>query len=55
MNALEVMIALICLGFLLLTIGYACREHSMGIATLVLGMLIMFSTIGYKMYLEFGL
>ncbi|CDM42654.1 MULTISPECIES: hypothetical protein [Pseudomonadaceae] len=55
MNELEVMIALIVAGFLLLTIGFAKRDHDLGIYTMVLGILLMFCTIGYKLYLELGM
>lgn len=52
MNELEVMITVIVAGFLLLMIGYAKRDSDFGIYTMVLGILMMFSTIGYKLYLE---
>ena len=54
MRELEVMIGLICLGFLLLIIGYSRRDHNSGVITIMLGILIMFSTLAYKLYLEFG-
>ncbi|WP_174236524.1 hypothetical protein [Stutzerimonas nosocomialis] len=55
MNDLEVMIAVIVVGFILLMIGYARRNRDSGIYTIALGILIMFGTIGYKLYIEFGI
>lgn len=54
MNELETMIVLIVVGFLLLTIGYSRRDRSSGVITIQLGILIMFSTLASKLYLEFG-
>ncbi|MCQ4326128.1 hypothetical protein NAV26_14285 [Pseudomonas stutzeri] len=55
MNELEVMITVILAGFILLMIGYARRDRDSGIYTMALGILMMFCTIGYKLYLEFGM
>lgn len=55
MNELEVMITVIVVGFILLMIGYARRDRDSGIFTMALGILMMFCTIGYKLYLEFGM
>ncbi|GEM_PF-782201 len=55
MNELEVMITVILAGFILLMIGYARRDRDSGIYTMALGILLMFCTIGYKLYLEFGM
>ncbi|MNM95886.1 hypothetical protein D3C81_1083450 [compost metagenome] len=54
MNELEVMIGLVTTGFLFLMIGYARRDSSLGVFTIMLGILIMLSTLGYKLHLEFG-
>lgn len=52
MNELETMIMLVLAGFLLLTIGYAKRDQTLGVVGILLGILIMFSTLAYKLYLE---
>lgn len=54
MQQLEIMIALIGLGFLLLTIGYSRREFTYGILMLAAGVGVMFATIGYRIYLALG-
>ena len=55
MNELEVMLTTILAGFLLLMIGYARRDRESGIFTMALGILLMFCTLGYKLYIEFGM
>ena len=52
MRELEVMIGLICLGFLLLIIGYSRREHESGVVMIAVGIGAMFATIAYKVYIE---
>lgn len=52
MRELEVMIGLICLGFLLLVVGYSRRERDRGVLTMAVGIAVMFATIGYKLYIE---
>lgn len=53
MNELEVMIAFILVGFFLLMAGYARRDRRLGAFTIMLGILVMLSTLGYKLHLEF--
>lgn len=55
MSELEIMISLLLVGFILLLVGYAKREGHTGMCMISLGILVMFSTIGYKLYLALTL
>lgn len=55
MRELEIMIGLLLAGFILLLGGYAKRDDKKGLCMITAGMLIVFSTIGYKLYLELEL
>ena len=54
MNSLEIMLALIFAGFVLLLTGYSRRDDKSGIFMLDMGILVMFGTVAYKLYLELG-
>lgn len=54
MNSLEIMLALIFAGFVLLLTGYSRRDDKSGIFMLAMGILVMFGTVAYKLYLELG-
>jgi hypothetical protein len=50
-NPLNVMSALIILGMLLLGIGYSRREQDAGVLILAAGVLVMLSSLAYRLYL----
>lgn len=50
-NPLNVMTALIAVGMLLLGVGYTKRESNAGVAVLALGVLVMLSSLAYRLYL----
>jgi hypothetical protein len=50
-NPLNVMTALIASGMLLLGIGYTRRESDAGVAVLAIGVLVMLSSLAYRLYL----
>ena len=49
------MIGLLLAGFILLVVGYAKCDKKKGLCMLTTGILIMFSTIAYKLYLELAI
>lgn len=51
MQHIDWLITLIGTGFALLGIGYTYRDKNWGIALLALGVLMMFSTISFKLYI----
>ncbi len=53
-NPLNVMTALISAGMLMLGIGYTKRESDAGVAVLAIGVLVMLSSLFYRLYLAFG-
>ncbi|MNW10698.1 hypothetical protein D3C71_2079660 [compost metagenome] len=53
-NPLNVMTALISVGMLMLAGGYSQRESDAGVAVLGLGMLVMLSSLFYRLYLAFA-
>lgn len=50
-NPLNVMTALISLGMLLLGVGYSKRDSDAGVAVLAIGVLVMLSSLAYRLYL----
>lgn len=50
MNHIDWLIILIGTGFAMLGIGYNYRDKGWGIATIGVGIMIMFSTIVFKLY-----
>jgi len=50
-NPLNVMTALISLGMLLLGVGYTKRASDAGVALLAVGVLVMLSSLAYRLYL----
>lgn len=53
-NPLNVMTALVAFGMLLLGIGYHRRESEAGVAVLASGVLVMLSSLFYRLYLAFA-
>ncbi|MBV2132908.1 hypothetical protein KRX52_08855 [Pseudomonas sp. MAP12] len=53
-NPLNVMTALISLGMLMLGVGYTKRASDAGVAVLAIGVLVMLSSLFYRLYLAFG-
>ncbi len=53
-NPLNVMTALIALGMLLLGVGYTARDSDIGVGLLALGVLVMLSSLFYRLYLAFA-
>ena len=53
MQHLDWLILLITTGFVLLCVGYSFRERQWGVAVLAIGVLTMFSTLAFKMYISF--
>lgn len=53
-NPLNVMTALIASGMLLLGVGYTRRESDAGVAVLAFGVLVMLSSLFYRLYLAFA-
>jgi hypothetical protein len=53
-NPLNVMTALIAAGMLLLCVGYTRRDSTAGVAVLAAGVLVMLSSLFYRLYLAFA-
>ena len=53
-NPLNVMTALIAFGMLLLGVGYSKRASDAGVAVLAIGVLVMLSSLFYRLYLAFA-
>ncbi|HEY8331124.1 hypothetical protein D3C81_1565580 [compost metagenome] len=53
-NPLNVMTALIGIGMLMLGVGYTQRASDAGVAVLAIGVLVMLSSLVYRLYLAFG-
>ena len=53
-NPLNVMTALISIGMLMLGVGYTKRASDAGVAVLAVGVLVMLSSLFYRLYLAFG-
>ena len=53
-NPLNVMTALISVGMLLLAGGYTRRDSDAGVAALGVGVLVMLSSLFYRLYLAFA-
>lgn len=51
MQHIDWLIILIGTGFVLLGLGYNYRDQSWGIALLTIGVLMMFSTLSFKLYI----
>jgi len=54
MQHLDWLILLITTGFVLLCVGYNFRDQQWGMAILAAGVLTMFSTLAFKMYITFS-
>lgn len=54
MDELNVMISILLVAFLAMTVGFAARERNWGVALIGLGVVGVFSVLGYKMYITFG-
>lgn len=53
-NPLNVMTALIAIGMLLLGVGYSRRDSEAGVVVLAIGVLVMLSSLAYRLYLAFA-
>jgi hypothetical protein len=53
-NPLNVMTALISVGMLMLAGGYSQRESNAGVGLLAVGVLVMLSSLFYRLYLAFA-
>ncbi|MCW3148754.1 hypothetical protein N8H22_09105 [Stutzerimonas stutzeri] len=54
MDEFNVMISILLVAFLTMTVGFAARERNWGVALIGLGIVGVFSVLGYKMYITFG-
>lgn len=54
MQHLDWLILLITTGFVLLCVGYNFRDQQWGVAILAAGVLTMFSTLAFKMFITFS-
>lgn len=53
MDSIHWLLTLIVIGFILLCVGFAYRDEQWGVGLLALGVLAMFSTLAFKMYITF--
>ncbi|SDS56101.1 hypothetical protein [Pseudomonas oryzae] len=53
-NPLNVMTALVAFGMLLLGVGYNRRDSDAGVALMAGGVLVMLSSLFYRLYLAFA-
>ncbi|WP_437884150.1 hypothetical protein [Pseudomonas sp. LRF_L74] len=51
MDHYDIMLLLLCIGFLLLGIGFSYREREWGVSLIGFGALVMLAPIALKMYL----
>ncbi|MBA1272100.1 hypothetical protein [Stutzerimonas azotifigens] len=54
MDTFHWMLLLIVAGFLLLGVGFNCRDKEWGVGLLSLGVVCMLSSLLYKVYITFG-
>ena len=53
MDSMRWLLSLIVTGFILLCVGFNYRDRDWGVGLLGLGVLTMFSTLAFKMYITF--
>tara|TARA_Y100001951_G_scaffold101058_1_gene105367 strand:- start:431 stop:628 length:198 start_codon:yes stop_codon:yes gene_type:complete len=53
MDSMHWLLSLIVIGFILLCVGFNYRDRNWGVGLLGLGVLTMFSTLAFKMYITF--
>ena len=53
MDSMHWLLSLIVIGFILLCVGFNYRDRDLGVGLLGLGVLTMFSTLAFKMYITF--
>lgn len=53
MDSMHWLLSLIVAGFVLLCVGFNYRDNDWGVGLLSLGILTMFSTLAFKMYITF--
>jgi hypothetical protein len=53
MDSMHWLLSLIVIGFVLLCVGFNYRDSNWGVGLLAVGILTMFSTLAFKMYITF--